>query len=369
MGRHPRGVERVDQLLVHQDVRAARLVLEPFDLGDEATVVREERRARLELAAHQRLADENLMRRWLVDRAIGHAAATVDRKTVQRAALERDHLAAPRVPLRVVVAALDEMAAELLQPARLDLRHGARKEPRRFHQLGGRDPAAGLLDAGAGMDPEPDAARPAIAAARRVAAFILGADVAEEPGRQRTVDGAIAIRPFGIDRRFVPAELVQRARELAGDVAPLAHARHREEILAAGALHLLFEELRELQQPEEIGALMREARVALVRGGRLVERPLARVLHRQRRGDEAYLRDAAFLARGDQHAADARVERQPRELGADGRELVLLVDRTEFVQQRIAVGDGARRRWVEEREVGDFAQAQALRPQDHRCER
>ena len=49
-------VERVDQLLVDQDVRAARLVLEALDLGDQPPVVREERRARLELALHQRLS-------------------------------------------------------------------------------------------------------------------------------------------------------------------------------------------------------------------------------------------------------------------------------------------------------------------------
>jgi len=45
-------VERVDQLVVDQDVRAERLVLQPLDLLDEFLVVREERRARLELAFH-----------------------------------------------------------------------------------------------------------------------------------------------------------------------------------------------------------------------------------------------------------------------------------------------------------------------------
>ena len=51
--RHPRFVEGVDQFVVHQDVRAARLVLQALDLLQQPLVVREEWRARLELALHQ----------------------------------------------------------------------------------------------------------------------------------------------------------------------------------------------------------------------------------------------------------------------------------------------------------------------------
>ena len=363
--RHARGIKRVDQLFVDQDVRAARLVLEPFDLGDEPPVVREERCARLELAAHQRLADEDLVRRGRVDGPVRDPAVRVDRQPVERSALERDHLAAPRVPLRLLVAALDEMAADIFEPARLDRAHRAREEARRLHQLGGRDPTAGLFHRGARMDPELDAARAGVARLR----LIPYANVAKQPGGQCTMDGAVALRRFRVHRGLTPAELAQRTRELPGDIAPLAHARHREEILAAGALHLVLEERGELEETQEIRALVRKARMALVGGRGLVERPLARVLHRERRGDEPHLRDAAFLARGDQHAADAWVERQARELGADRGELVRFIDRAELSQQRITIGDGARRGRVEEREVGDFAKAQAFGAQDHRGER
>ena len=139
------GVKGVDQLLVDQDVRTARLVLQPLDLGDQAPVVREKRRARLELALHQCRADENLVRRLRIDRPVGHAPVAVDGQPVQRSALERDHLAAARVPLRLGVLAPDEMAADVLQPARLDGRHGAGKEARGFNQLSGGDPAAGFF--------------------------------------------------------------------------------------------------------------------------------------------------------------------------------------------------------------------------------
>src|SRR5947208_396864 len=68
MRRYPFLVERVDQFLVDQDIGPASLVLEALDLGDQAAVMREKRRARLEFALHQRCADEDLARRARLDR-------------------------------------------------------------------------------------------------------------------------------------------------------------------------------------------------------------------------------------------------------------------------------------------------------------
>src|SRR3954469_22941167 len=114
---------------------------------------------------------------------------------------------------------------------------------------------------------------------------------------------------------------------------------------------------------------MCKASVPLVGRLSLVERPLARILHRERGGDDAYLRYAMLVAGRNQHASDARVERQARELLAEGGELILLVDRAKLVQQRITVGDGARRRRIEKRKVGHLAEPEALGPQDDRRER
>src|SRR5438094_9493511 len=122
------------------------------------------------------------------------------------------------------------------------------------------------------MDPELDAARAG------VAPFLLvpRADVAEQPSGQRAMNGAVAFGALGINGGFGPVELAQRARELRRDVAPLAHARDGEKVLATRLFHLVLEELRQVEKGEEIGALMREARVALVGGRRLVERAFAR---------------------------------------------------------------------------------------------
>ena len=86
--RHALVVERVHQLVVDQDVRAARLVLEALDVGREAPVVGEERRARLEIALHQRGADEDRARRLGIERPVVHLAVGVHRQAVERAALD-----------------------------------------------------------------------------------------------------------------------------------------------------------------------------------------------------------------------------------------------------------------------------------------
>ncbi len=66
-------VKREDQLVVDQHIGAARLVFQRLDVGDQLPVVGKERRARLELAADQRLADEHLARFRRIHRAVMHA--------------------------------------------------------------------------------------------------------------------------------------------------------------------------------------------------------------------------------------------------------------------------------------------------------
>src|SRR5439155_9885710 len=111
-----------------------------------------------------------------------------------------------------------------------------------------------------------------------------------------------------------------------------------------------------------------DLRLGFAGGSRALERALPRILRRERRGDDQQLLEAAFGARRDQHAADARVERQPGEFAAELRKLVAFIDGTELRKQCVAVGDCARRRRIEEGKLLDVAQAEALCPQDYRRE-
>ena len=206
-------------------------------------------------------------------------------------------------------------------------------------------------------------ARPARALVA-VAVGVLRADVAEEPGEQRLVDRAVA---RGVDRRRElrlpsPAQLGELVRELRVDVAPFGEPQVRHELRAARVdeppvRELLgeprAEELPQREEREEIGALVAEQPVRLV--GRLLlrERTIARIGDRQRARDHEHLGRAVAVARGDDHPADARIDRQPRELAPERRQCAQLVDRAQLLQQLEAVGDRARRRRLDERERVD----------------
>ena len=72
------------------------------------------------------------------------------------------------------------------------------------------------------------------------------------------------------------------------------------------------------------------------------------------------------FTRFQDHAADARVQRQLGQFVAHARQFVDFVHGPQFTQQGIAVGNGLFGRRFQEREVFDVAQAQAFHAQDHR---
>jgi hypothetical protein len=125
-GRYLLVVERGDQLVVHQHVEAPRLVFEVLDLPDQLVVVREERRARIVVAAHQRLANEDLARLARVVLRVVDAPLAVHHDAVQRRALGGSHLGLALFPARLAPRFFQQVRADLLDPLRLDLRYAAR---------------------------------------------------------------------------------------------------------------------------------------------------------------------------------------------------------------------------------------------------
>ncbi len=130
-------------------------------------------------------------------------------------------------------------------------------------------------------------------------------------------------------------------------VAPLLHSCPGQEMLFAQALEFaprempafIVQEGPEVQEAEEIRIRMAEGGMDLIGRLLLFERSLARILHRQRGGDDGQLAQAMVLGAGEQHAADARIDRQARELLADRGELALAVDRRQLLQCPIAIRD------------------------------
>ncbi|MDR8821975.1 hypothetical protein FEQ05_05719 [Burkholderia pseudomultivorans] len=364
-------VERVDQLVVDQHVLPARLVLELLDVGQQLAVVREERQLRVELAVDERAADEQLARPRRILFAERDAPPVVDRQPVQRRALERADLRGALLPVRLGQRLLQQVRADLLDPFGLDLREAARIQPARLDELGRHHPAAGLLrERGARPQIKLDAAR------AEIVRIVVGlhAEVAEQARQQRQMH--LLVGRVGFVE--APAVLAHDRQQLRMDVAPLAQPQVRQEVLPARvdqlAVRLLvrdrfLEPCPDLQPLQEFRALVGKAPVRLVGLLLRFDRAVARILHGQRARDDQHLAQRLLVARGENHPAHARVERQPREFAAERRQRVVVVDRAEFVEQLVAVRDRAPGRRLEEREGFDRRQVQRLHPQDHRRER
>ncbi len=189
-----------------------------------------------------------------------------------------------------------------------------------------------------------------------IALHALHADVAKQPAQQGFVDLFVGRRLFvRVPGHkffvFAHAHLGDLSVQLLVQLAPLAQPQWRQEILAAFfrqqaigffIRHRLFEPCPYLQVGEKIGTLIGKAFMRRIRGFLPVQRTFARVLHRQRAGDDQDLGQAMVLPPRQQQARDLRVQRQLGEFVAQPGELPRFVDRAEFGEQLIAVRDHPR---------------------------
>ena len=72
----------------------------------------------------------------------------------------------------------------------------------------------------------------------------------------------------------------------------------------------------------------------------LFERPLARILNADGRGDDEYFGQGLLLAGLEQHTRDRGVDGQARHGAANGSECAVFVEGVELAQELEAAGDG-----------------------------
>src|SRR5690606_9184057 len=169
-------------------------------------------------------------------------------------------------------------------------------------------------------------------------------------------------------------QLTGNQHQLPMRITPLAQAHVVEEVLlapgaqrvAAQLLALLLEAAPKVDQRGEVRVYILPLRVRLVGGLLAIHRSLARVLHRQRGGDDKDFLKTALLGALQHHAPQARVDGQARQLPADGRDLAFAVNRRQLLQQVEAVADGLAVWRLDKGEVLDAAQAQVQHLQDYR---
>jgi len=349
-----------NQRFIDQHVNPARLVLEVFDFAHQLVIEGEKWRAGIEFAPHQCVADKDFARLGRIDQRVVDAALAVDDQPIQSGAFGSRDLRAAFFPARLAPGFFQQMGTDALQPFRLYLCNATCVQARGIDQFGGHDPAPRLLDqAGTGPDVKLDTAR----AEKIRFVFSLEADIAEQAGQQRGMQILVG------SGRFVqaPALFAHDGQQLRMHVTPFAQPQLRQEVGATIVLQLaigffvldrVFEPFPDFQITLEFRFLVGEFLVGGI-GGRLrLHRPIARVLHRQGGRDDQHLGQADIFQRSQDHAPDARIERQLGQFVAQRRQRIVVIDRTQFLQQLVTVGNRASRRRLDERKGFDIGQMQ-----------
>ena len=119
------------------------------------------------------------------------------------------------------------------------------------------------------------------------------------------------------------------------------------------------------EQREKVRLGIRHRAVCRSRSLLRVLGAFARIGNAQARGDDEHLGEHALLLRLEHHAAERGIDRQPREFVAERGHLVLVVQRAELVQERVArLHCGVRWR-IQKGKRLHFAEAERLHPQNH----
>ena len=167
------------------------------------------------------------------------------------------------------------------------------------------------------------------------------------------------------------------------NVPPFAYPPDVDEILAEQVFVLAIGELvcrvmatarvaqplPQLQVSHKLAFFIVEFGVRLISLSLLVHWPITHVLHTQGTGNDQHLIKRLPVFGLQNHAANARIERQFRQRAPNRRELIVIVHRAKLGQQLVAVNHCAALRRFDKREVFNRTQMQRLHAQNHRCQR
>ena len=195
-------------------------------------------------------------------------------------------------------------------------------------------------------------------------------DMADQPGEDRAMDRVVSGVAFVEPER---AQVIERVVQLGINILPFAHAQVGKKALLAELpplalrpqpVPLVVHGVPDVEQREKVGLRVGELLVGRGRRVLLLQRTLARVLDAQPGGDDQQFPRRMFVLRLEQHAAQRGINRQPREVVAEPREGALFIQRAEFLEQGVAVGDGGGRGRLDKRKRLNVPQVERLHAQN-----
>ena len=330
---------------------------------------------RTEAAAQQPFTDHDFPRMGGMNAAIVDAPVVNDAQTAAHHALHGVNRALLLVPPGSGIVGFTEMGSHLFHPFRLQPGGAAHPQARGVHQLHTHHPFAPLLaaeQAGTGKDAEGASPGAAVFPVVR----IPEAELARNARQDAPVNHGEGSLPFhfrlqGGDPAF--QGLLQQPGKVFPQVEPFHHAVEIEEVFPAPFPELVFvpapafpelpRSLPQFEQGQEIAVFILPLRVGLVRLLRGIRRTFPGIHDAQAGHNHQHLRQGLFMLRFQQHAAQPRVNGQPRQLPAHGRELPGLVQGADFPQGAVALRDQLGGRRVRKGEFRHFRKTQVLHPE------
>ena len=181
---------------------------------------------------------------------------------------------------------------------------------------------------------------------------LLATNVSQQPTEQSRMQLLVA----GGLRIHGPALLVHHRQQLRMNVPPLTPTAYVDEVLSQQVFMLAvgqtcgfamaspgcFKPIPQAQIPAEFAFVIFEFGMRLVSLCLRLQRPVSHILHAQRRGNDQDFTQGLVLARGQDHASHARVQRQLGQRLANLGQRVVIVDRAEFIEQLKTICNGFR---------------------------
>ena len=353
---HTLVVELEECLVIHTQITAAHAGFQFLNLGQDSLVAVEELMVGMPITLHQGMANEQLAAQFrinapIVDTPVRHNGNPVEGDLLM--GHDRAHFLGP---VRLTIAALDQIRGHLFGPQRIELGGRACPQPGRLHQFGGHDPVRGLLEQGRAREHHELAAT---GAGVFTFALVVEANVTEQSGQQRHVDGVMIGYRVNVLSGDLNIQRLAHLLELGEQILPLAHAQVIDEFglaqapeCAGGQLRLLVLDVApQVQKACEVRVLVNKALVFF--GGNLgfVSGAFTRVLNSECRGEHHHLGGNTAFGGLHNHASQPRVYRQLGELASHTGDGTGGGHGTELAQERHAVGDGTGVRRLHEREL------------------
>ncbi len=257
------------------------------------------------------MADKQFAAERRVDLAVVDLARGDHRQAIDGDFFRCHYRALGPLPVRLAVRALEQMLSHRLDPLGIDTCGDAPPQAAGLYQLGNHRPLWRLLkQPRAGEDREPGIAR----AGKLLFVGILHADMRQQAGKQRDMNFAVLCR-LAVNRN---TQLFHHLAQLGIDILPLAYPQVVEvvgtaqttELVRRQRFLLLAEVVPQVHKGEEVRLFVMEAAMFFIGRLLLVHWPLARILNRERRGDDHCLAHAAQLLRLQHHTGQTRIHRK-----------------------------------------------------------